>query len=226
MMSTPFQPSSPSPFGVGVLGLGVALLLAMASTAHAEPENLRQVREGYWLSAMPSSTDVEGLQERGIRVVVSLAYLDRDTRRALRDAGIAHVAAYSGRSFPQVEKLGPLLEATPEEVLIHCRYGGDRTGVVLAWLLVVRHGWPVDQALLAVLYPSDRDLGNLLPLLEARGLCVTEEEREEFLGIYSGAQNGGTGGLKLLHADYTTLVEAMLDALPPEPTGPSDTQTE
>jgi len=77
-----------------------------------------------------------------------------------------------------------------------------------------------------VLYPSDRDLGNLLPLLEARGLCVTEEEREEFLGIYSGAQNGGTGGLKLLHADYTTLVEAMLDALPPEPTGPSDTQTE
>jgi hypothetical protein len=192
------------------------------------PRNARQTPEGYWVGGAPRATDVADMARAGVRVILSAVVLDEDTRAAARRHGLERVSVWFGNNFPDPDAILSGLEGyAPSEIYIHCEHGGDRAGALLAFLLVVQQGWWPDHALLAVAHPADRDVDGLIAVLESEGFVVTEEERRDLVGIYSGARNGGTGGLKIRGPEYRNLVRTMLAAsarlgypsgdAPPEP---------
>ncbi|MBN1945574.1 MAG: hypothetical protein JW797_07845 [Bradymonadales bacterium] len=193
----------------------LAVLGAGPCWVGALPPNTHPVPEGYWIGGAPVTTaDIEDLHRRGVRVVVSGVVMAEEPRQACRRLGIERVNVWFGRNFPSVETLMSGTEHfQPSEIFIHCDHGGDRAGALLAFFLAVRHGWRADHAILAVAYPGRRDVERLIALLEAQGLQITPEEQEQYLGIYSGAQNGGSGGLKIRGEDYRTLVITTLQAM-------------
>ena len=196
---------------VSLLFLG---LLLACNRAEALPRNTRQVPEGYWLGGIPSGDDIEELHARGVRLVLSAVRLDRATLEACERIGVTQVYVRFGSTF----RVGPaVLSAiegySPEEIFIHCDHGGDRAGAILAFVLVLRDDWAPDHALLAVAFPGRDDLRRMISLLEGRGLIISAEEREQYAGIYSGASNGGHGGLKVRGDRYVNLVTTTLDAL-------------
>jgi protein tyrosine phosphatase (PTP) superfamily phosphohydrolase (DUF442 family) len=197
-----------------VLTMTVALVVMTAGTAQSLPHNARQVAEGYWVGGMPTVDDIASLREQGIRLIVSSTRLDGETRLAVRRYGIEHLNVRWGRHFPDVTEI---LEGTaayqPGEIYLHCTHGGDRAGALLAFMLVAREGWRPDHAILAVAFPGENDVRRIIEVLEDAGLIVTDEERERYVGIYSGARNGGTGGLKMRSEDYRTLIETTLGAM-------------
>ena len=196
---------------------GLALVLAvLASSAPAQalPRNTRQVAEGYWVGGAPNAAEIEELHDRGVRVILSAVRVAPSVQEACDRLNIRRISVRFGSTF----RVGArVLEETrgidPSELFIHCTHGGDRAGSILAYLLAVRHGWPADHAILAVAFPGRNDLRRLVELLESEGLIITAEENEEFAGIYSGASNGGHGGLKVRGESYVNLVNTLLEAM-------------
>lgn len=183
------------------------------TAADAQVHNLRQVEEGYWAGGEPSSSDMADLAVDGIRLIISAVYLNQRTREAATDVGIEPVYIRIGSTFPDATAV---LEAAdgygPSEILVSCSHGGDRAGALLAFFLVIREGWRPDHALLAAASPSRYNLNQVIAVLEEYALNVTDEERDTYGGIYSGASNGGTGGLKAHDEPYRNLIRTTLDA--------------
>lgn len=74
---------------------------------------------------------------------------DRLGRIAAQEAGLVHIdAPFESRGAPhkdRILRLARILEEAPEPILIHCKSGADRTGLVAGiWLLL--QGRPVPEA--------------------------------------------------------------------------------
>ncbi len=178
------------------------------------PRNSRQTVEGYWLGSRPSAANVDELFARGVRAIVSGIRLEEEVLARARALGVHHVNVPFGGRFPNhrliVEGIAGF---DPREVFIHCEHGGDRSGAILAFLLAVRHQWPIERALLAVAFPGQRDVRGLVEVLEERGFRVSSEEQSRYVGIYSAERNGGFGGLKIRGPAYRRLVSTTIDAI-------------
>lgn len=181
--------------------------------AQAQVHNLRQVEQGYWAGGEPASDDMADLSAEGIRLIISAVYLNERQREAATAAGIEPVYIRIGSTFPNATEVLEAVEGyAASEILVSCSHGGDRAGALLAFLLVIREGWRPDHAILAVASPGRYNINQVIAVLEEYALSVTEEERQTFGGIYSGASNGGTGGLKAHDEPYRNLIRTTLDA--------------
>ena len=181
------------------------------------PKNIRQTIEGYWIGAWPTQPQIEELHARGIRAIITAANIGFEDYQEIADAiqkmGMTHISIPFGGRFPNPEKFEQTIQNfTPEQVYIHCEHGGDRSGAVLAYLLIVHHGWSVQRAFLSVTFPGKMDSQALVRILENRGYEVSDEDLDEVLGIYSGENNGGHGGLKVRSEGYVKLVNTTIDA--------------
>ena len=181
------------------------------------PKNARQTTEGYWVGAQPMPSEIDELHARNIRVVVTAAAMESDTFRAIKskldDHGIRHINIPFGGRFPNPKAFYQTIHAyTPDQIYIHCEHGGDRSGAILAYLLVVDHGWTIPRALLAVAFPGKNDSKRLIELLKTRGFDVSQPDIDDYLGIYSAETNGGYGGLKVRSAGYVKLINTTIDA--------------
>ena len=162
----------------------------------------RQIPEGYWLGQAIIATDVEGLARDGIRVVVDLDDSFADPEAELEAQGIRRVGVEFGSNL-SVERARQVLGAVdsvsaPDEVLIHCRHGADRTGAVVAMLLVLRHGWTVEDAMHAMVTSLWHDGENQVTgLTEAfeRDDTHVEGSPERFVQVVRAAlgRSGGFG---------------------------------
>ena len=182
------------------------------------PKNTRQSAEGYWIGAWPTPDQLEELYARNVRLIVTAANIGfddyQDISNSIRSLGMTHVSIPFGGRFPNPEKFDQVIQNfSPDQVFIHCEHGGDRSGAILAYLLIVHHGWTVPRALLSVAFPGKLDSQALVQILENRGYEVSDEDLEEVLGIYSGESNGGYGGLKVRSAGYVKLINTTIDAV-------------
>lgn len=181
------------------------------------PKNARQTTEGYWLGAQPKPNEIDELYARNIRVVITAAAMETETFRAIKsklnDYGMVHINIPFGGKFPNPKAFHRMIHTyEPDQIYIHCEHGGDRSGAILAYLLVIDHGWTIPHALLAVAFPGKNDSKRLIELLRKRGFDVEQPDIDDYLGIYSAETNGGYGGLKVRSSGYVKLVNTTIDA--------------
>jgi hypothetical protein len=178
------------------IGVGVAVLLlagrgmtapgVAAAIPNLDPAgHARQIPLGYTLSGMIAPESIPVLHQRGIRLVISLVDPGSETRAALQSAGIQQLLIPLGAQW----RYGAEIRSTaarfaPDQILIHCQHGVDRTGNVAAHLLVTRHGWDAADALYG----------------------------DEGVGIYSLEAIGLRGGMKA-DGDYGDMIRGNLSEI-------------
>jgi protein tyrosine/serine phosphatase len=127
--------------------------------------NLHQVAEGVWRSAQPAPHHLRRAKRRGIRTILNLRGR-RDTcgsyileRDACERLGLALVDfPIRSRSALDKETLhaaGRLFGALDYPVLMHCKSGADRAGLMATLFLYLYRGVPLRQAMasqLSLLY--------------------------------------------------------------------------
>ena len=186
-------------------------------TTQGLPKNTRQAKEGYWIGSHPDLDQLEELNARNVRLILTVATVPHKNLKLLRSGiekyGMTHVYIPFGSTFPNPARfMDEVMKYDPSQIFIHCEHGGDRSGAVLAYILVARHGWPLPRALYAVVVPSSVDVRALTGILNANGFDVDEQNYTDIIGAYSAESNGGFGGLKVRNdgGSYYNLVNSMI----------------
>jgi protein tyrosine phosphatase (PTP) superfamily phosphohydrolase (DUF442 family) len=112
--------------------------------------NFAQVSPELWRSAQPTAEGFRQLRKMGLRTVVNLRSVASD-RKALAGTGLAYVHIHFATWHPEEEDtvrfLRVVTDPTRQPVLVHCRRGADRTGMMVAIYRVYAQGWTEEAAL-------------------------------------------------------------------------------
>lgn len=141
-----------------------------------EPEkipNFQEVTGNIYRGGRPATGDLAAAQrDQGIRTVLNL---ENDTKAIREDQKTAMalgmrfisrpMSAYERPNDSQVDQiLAALQDASNFPILIHCRRGQDRTGVIIGLYRVLEQGWLPSQAYDEMLrigfHPQFRELDN------------------------------------------------------------------
>ena len=114
--------------------------------------NFARVSDAVFRSGQPEEGTLAQLAPYGVRTILDLRLTvegEEAAEAAARGIGVAHVpmnGIYSP-TFEQVDRaLEVLTDPRRSPVLVHCHYGHDRTGVVIAAYRVVVQRWPIEKA--------------------------------------------------------------------------------
>jgi tyrosine-protein phosphatase SIW14 len=134
--SAPATPSAHSP-GKRVTLLGVG--------------NFGQVSPTLYRGGQPSPQGLEGLAKMGVNIVVDVRLSGRDKeRKAVTSQGMQFVELPWHCLFPKddpfVRFLALLRDNPGKKVFVHCRYGDDRTGMMIAAYRMAVEGWTAEEA--------------------------------------------------------------------------------
>ena len=139
--------------------LALTLLSVTASaqdaTSHAELPRFQQVNERLYRSAQPHKGGIKRLHELGINTIINLRGASERTRAQEAEAralGLNYFnLALPNWGRPNDARVARILEliTAPESgrVLIHCRSGVDRTGMIVAIHRMQNEGWTSNDAL-------------------------------------------------------------------------------
>jgi protein tyrosine phosphatase (PTP) superfamily phosphohydrolase (DUF442 family) len=138
------------------------VLVALSATAtaqdaasHAELPRFQQVSERLYRSAQPRDGDLRRLRELGINTIINLRGASERTRAQEAEARALGLN-YFNLSLPnwgrpqdaRVERILEIIAAPASgRVLIHCRDGVDRTGIIVAIHRMKHEGWNTNDAL-------------------------------------------------------------------------------
>ena len=89
------------------------------------------------------------LQENGIHTVLDLRYRHNDEKIAQgTDLKIVHLPMLAHDIDAQeLRRAVALIRQADKPVLVHCRYGADRTGAVIAAYRILEQGWTNEDAI-------------------------------------------------------------------------------
>jgi tyrosine-protein phosphatase SIW14 len=156
-------------------GLLVTVVLALAICLNAEPpqaqqstvpsaahtggqkltiagaKNFGEVTPTLYRGGQPSSEGYEALAKMGVNIVVDGRLSGHDSeRKEVEKAGMQYVAIPWHCLFPRDEVMArflAVLRANPgKKVFVHCRYGDDRTGMMIAAYRMSVEGWTAEEA--------------------------------------------------------------------------------
>lgn len=121
---------------------------AMPIQAEGLP-NLHKVSDELYRSAQPEEQGLTSAKALGVRTVISLRETDLDT--ALNEAentqlNMVHIpiVTWNIRQEALLKAL-KMIHVSPKPVLLHCRHGADRTGLVVALYRMVYQDWTKDR---------------------------------------------------------------------------------
>ncbi len=130
--------------------------------AWAEPleavglDNLHKVSEDYYRSAQPESGGFASAEKLGIKTIISVRESDSDNSLAKKEPtsiNLIHIPLRTSRVTQ--EDVGRVLNAihkAEKPVLVHCRHGSDRTGLITAYYRIVFENWDREDARTELLY--------------------------------------------------------------------------
>ncbi len=117
--------------------------------------NRHQLSDEAWRAAQPLPHQVRDLQRRGIRTIINLRGASQSSSytyeaATARDAGIALIDfPVRSRAAPRREEVlaaRDLFATVEYPVLMHCKSGADRVGLMSALYLHTRQGVPIEEA--------------------------------------------------------------------------------
>jgi protein tyrosine/serine phosphatase len=112
--------------------------------------NLHKVSDTLYRSAQPSAEGMANLKAIGIETIVNLRSFHSD-RDKIGKSGLAYEHIYIKAWHPEEEDAVRFLQivTNPKRtpVLVHCKHGADRTGIMCALYRVAVQGWKKEEAL-------------------------------------------------------------------------------
>ena len=113
--------------------------------------NFGEVNSHLYRGGQPKGAGYTNLKKMGIDVVVDLRLSGKDTEeKNVTAAGMKYVAIPWHCMFPKdkhTAKFLEVLEANKEKrIFVHCRYGDDRTGMMIAAYRMAVEGWTPEEA--------------------------------------------------------------------------------
>lgn len=111
--------------------------------------NLYMLNDSIFRSEQPDSLEFVQLYNYGIRSILNLRDHHTDREGAKSVPLTLYDVAMNAKAFTDEEivKALKVLDKSPKPVLVHCKQGSDRTGVVLAMYRIIFQGWTKAQAL-------------------------------------------------------------------------------
>jgi len=116
--------------------------------------NAGRVSDSLYRGAQPRYAGYQQLQHLGVSIIVDLrssGSAQAAEQRAVESLGMRHVAiptsGFFGPTDNQVATFLKLLRDNPgKKTFVHCYFGDDRTGVMVAAYRIAEQHWTVDQA--------------------------------------------------------------------------------
>jgi tyrosine-protein phosphatase SIW14 len=116
--------------------------------------NAAQISDALSRGAQPSAQGFAELKKLGVTTIVNLREQGQEVeweRKVAESLGIRYVnipvRGWLSPSDAQVAQFLKLFHEAPgQRVFVHCQYGEDRTGVMVATYRIAQQNWTVDQA--------------------------------------------------------------------------------
>lgn len=112
-------------------------------------KNLYKVSDDLYRSEQPNTAAFIELKGLGIKSVLNLRTTEADDE-FIGNTGIKpFLSPMDAGKFSDKEIIATLniIKDAPKPILVHCRHGSDRTGVVVAMYRITFQGWTKDEAL-------------------------------------------------------------------------------
>ena len=155
---------------VFIFGYFVLASIVSVIACAGEPGNFFEVSPGIYRSAQPAKADFQDLKALGIKTIMDLNN-DENTlsmeSKAAKKAGLNFIShPMSGFWSPEEAQVNSSLEILKDPnnlpILVHCKKGQDRTGLIVGLHRVYADGWTPEKA-----YTEMLDMGfhkSLVPL--------------------------------------------------------------
>jgi protein tyrosine/serine phosphatase len=150
---------TPNPIPKFVLGLLLALVVQCNAGQRGVPAqngitNFDKVDEKLYRGAQPDELGIQHLKLLGVKTIINLRQTN-DIWKAEQQEALANGITYtnvplSSLSRPteaQVAQVLALIQSSPAPVFVHCQFGCDRTGTIVACYRIRHDKWPSDLAL-------------------------------------------------------------------------------
>ncbi len=143
---------------ISILLLGftfVAQLAAQRNPLWATPvetktvENLYLIDCGVYRSAQSDEEAFSELKQLGIKEVLNLRYFNKKDKVAAK-SGLTrhHVRMLAGNcDWDKVVEALQIIKNRQGPIVIHCKHGADRTGLIVAMYRIVFQGWDKESAI-------------------------------------------------------------------------------
>jgi tyrosine-protein phosphatase SIW14 len=114
--------------------------------------NFAEVTPTLYRGGQPSRVGLEALAKMGVNIVVDARLTGSgNERKDVEKAGMQYVAIPWHCLFPKDDVfarfLAVLRDNPGKKIFVHCRYGDDRTGMMIAAYRMSVEGWTADEAL-------------------------------------------------------------------------------
>jgi protein tyrosine phosphatase (PTP) superfamily phosphohydrolase (DUF442 family) len=117
-------------------------------------QNFDRVDQHLYRGAQPNALSIARLKQLGVRTVLNLrwhteiwpAEKEVVTRNGLKYESIP-IRGFQGPKDQDIAKALQIIQTDPGPVYVHCQYGCERTGAIVACYRIKRYGWPSEQAL-------------------------------------------------------------------------------
>jgi tyrosine-protein phosphatase SIW14 len=115
----------------------------------AHLQNLFRVHNDLYRSEQPDHDAFIELSGMGIKSVLNLRTTEKDDELIGSVAIKPFIVPMDAGSFTDKEVIDALkaIASAPKPILVHCRHGSDRTGVVIAMYRIIYQNWTKEDAL-------------------------------------------------------------------------------
>lgn len=113
--------------------------------------NFAEVNPQLYRGAQPHSNGFANLKKMGVDIVVDLRLSGKDTEKQdVTRAGMTYVSIPWHCLFPKDKDVAKFLlllrQNKDKKIFVHCRYGDDRTGMMIAAFRMAVEGWSAEDA--------------------------------------------------------------------------------
>lgn len=148
--------------------------------------NLYRLNDSLYRSEQPSQVDFIQLEKIGIKSVLNLRFNHNDLK--LKNNSHLMYLHYPLKTTKITEtniiELLSIIRDTPKPILIHCKHGADRTGIVIAFYRIVFQNWTKYDAIQEMTrggFGFHKKYSNLIHLINQ---CKVENLKSKLIKIY------------------------------------------
>lgn len=126
---------------------GAGIEMSQAQPIEAKGlSNFYKVSDDIYRSAQPEEGGMTSAKALGIKTVLSLRETELDSelnRNEGTDLNLIHLPIRTSKvNIQDIKNAMRVIRDAPKPILIHCRHGADRTGLIVAMYRMVFENWP------------------------------------------------------------------------------------